>query len=173
MSDLSDRVRQQWSGLQQLASKIPGFSGYMQRESRRDADKLLRETLARRFEEQWRRLPDVQRQLMAAGLIDLVDDLESAVMKLQGIIDQLRTASYGFSGFFDAIKVNEPELDRIYAYDNQLADNAGRVQAAIDSLGAAISSKEGVAAAISNLNTICRETTDALARRRDVLVGTL
>ncbi len=173
MSNLSDQIRQEWTGLQQLASKIPGFSGYMERESRRDADRLLRDTLARRFEEQWRRLPDLQRQLMAGGMIDLVDDLDNATMRLQTVIDRLRTTSYGYAGFFDAVKINEAELDKIYAYDNALADHVGHIAEAIDALASAIGAKEGVVAAVAHLATICREANDALSRREDVLTGAI
>jgi hypothetical protein len=176
MSNLSKsqgEIKQEWSGLQQLMSKIPGFSGYMERESRRAADKLLRDTLVRRFEEQWRRLPDLQRELMSAGLIEYTDDLESATKKLQTVIDRLRTAKYGYAGFFDAVKVNEAELDRLYAYDNRLSDNVARVQSAIDAVASAISANEGVHSAIANLNVVGRETNEAITRREDVLSGSL
>ena len=46
MSDLFDKVSGQMDFVKQLASKIPGFSGYVERQNRRAADKLLRETVA-------------------------------------------------------------------------------------------------------------------------------
>jgi hypothetical protein len=176
MSNVSkgqEQMKQEWNSLQKVMSKIPGFSGYMERESRRAADKLLRDTLVRRFEEQWRRLPDLQRELMNSGMIDQTDELESATKKLQTVIDRLRVAKYGYSGFFDAVKVNEAELDRLYAYDNRLADNVERIRAAIDAVAAAIAAGEGVAAATGNLNIVGRETNEAITRRDDVLSGSL
>lgn len=171
VSKTPGEIKQEWGSLQQLMSKIPGFSGYMERESRRAADKLLRETLVRRFEEQVRRLPDLQRQLMSAGLVDLADDLESATRKLQTAIDRLRVASYGYTGFFDAVKINAPQLDQLYAYDNQLVDHVVRVQSAIDAVASAIAAGEGVQAAMASLNTACREADEAVLRREDVLSG--
>ncbi len=171
VSKTPGEIKQEWGALQQLMSKVPGFSGYMERESRRAADKLLRETLVRRFEEQARRLPDLQRQLMSSGMVDLTDDLESATRKLQTAIDRLRVASYGYAGFFDAVKINEPQLDRLYAYDNQLVDTVARVQAAIDALASAIAAGEGVQASVASLNTACREADEAVLRREDVLSG--
>jgi hypothetical protein len=173
VSKTPGEIKQEWGALQQLMSKIPGFSGYMERESRRAADKLLRETLVRRFEEQARRLPDLQRQLMSGGLVDLTDDLESATRKLQTAIDRLRVARYGYAGFFDAAKINEPQLDQLYAYDNQLVDHVARVQAAIDAIASAIAAGEGVQAAIAGLNTACREADEAVLRREDVLRGSV
>jgi hypothetical protein len=40
-----------------------------------------------------------------------VDDLEGAAIKLRQFIDRVRTASYGYAGFFDAVKVRSEELD--------------------------------------------------------------
>ena len=51
MSDLFDQVTQDQDPLTKLASKIPGFGGYIERESRRAADKLLRESTADRYQE--------------------------------------------------------------------------------------------------------------------------
>ena len=53
MSDFFEKVSSQIDPFKKLASYIPGFSGYVERQNRRDADKLLRETVARRFEEHW------------------------------------------------------------------------------------------------------------------------
>ena len=55
MSDLIDQILGKVSGdvdpFKKILGKIPGFSGYVERQSRRDSDKLLRETVASRFEE--------------------------------------------------------------------------------------------------------------------------
>ena len=53
MSDFFQTVTSQVDPFKKLLSYIPGFSGYVERQNRRDADKVLRETVARRFEEQW------------------------------------------------------------------------------------------------------------------------
>ncbi len=107
------------------ATSSAGFIGYLERENRREADKLLRQTIAQRYEEQWDRISQLQRQLISEGKLELVDDLEAAAIKLRAFIDRARHASYGYSGFFDAVRVNEAELTRIYEYDS---DPAGERQ---------------------------------------------
>ena len=56
MSDLGDQIFSQVSGgkdvITNLMSKVPGFSGYIERQERRASDKILRETIAARFDEQ-------------------------------------------------------------------------------------------------------------------------
>jgi hypothetical protein len=51
ISDLYDQISGGQSGLEQLLSKIPGLSGYMEKGRRREADELLRQTVASRLEE--------------------------------------------------------------------------------------------------------------------------
>ncbi len=56
MSDILGRIREEQDVFGKLLGKLPGFNGYFDREQRRAADKLLRETVAARYEEQWQRI---------------------------------------------------------------------------------------------------------------------
>jgi len=55
MSDFFEKVTSQQDPLKQLLSYIP-LQGYVERQNRRNADKLIRDTVARRFEEQLKRV---------------------------------------------------------------------------------------------------------------------
>ncbi|MBI3764183.1 MAG: hypothetical protein HY260_20270, partial [Chloroflexi bacterium] len=72
MSDLFSKVTGEQNIVERLVSKIPGFSGYQEKENRRAADKLLRQEVARRYEEQWARISQIQNDLVSAGKIDLL-----------------------------------------------------------------------------------------------------
>jgi hypothetical protein len=69
------------------------------------------------FRRQWQRISGLQRDLIRQGQLQYAGDLEAAALKLRQFIDRVRTASYGYAGFFDAIKINEQELARVYQYD--------------------------------------------------------
>jgi len=168
--DLREKVTEAMGGLEQLVAKVPGYKGYKEKEMRREADKLLREQLARQFEEQRRRIPELQKQLISSGQIGFLDDLESGVMKLQFLIDRLKTASYGYAGLFDAIKVKDPQLDALYEFDNALMDEVPRVAAGIYNVSEAIAAKEGVAEAIANLVSTIQGINDTFSRRQDVIL---
>ena len=168
--DLREKVTEALGGLEQLVAKVPGYKGYKEKEMRREADKLLREQLARQFEEQRRRIPDLQKQLISSGQFGFLDDLESGVMKLQFLIDRLKTASYGYAGFFDAIKVKEPQLDALYEFDNALMDDVPRVAAGINNVSEAIAAKEGLAEAIANLVSTIQGINDTFSKRQDVIL---
>ncbi len=63
MSDLKDQLYQKVTGsmdiFKKIASKIPGFKGYVERQNRRDSDKLIRDTIFRRFRELEGRVSDL------------------------------------------------------------------------------------------------------------------
>lgn len=168
--DLREKVTEALGGLEQLAAKIPGYQGYKEKEMRREADKLLREHLARQFEEQRQRLSELQKQLISSGQIGFLDDLENGTMKLQFLIDRLKTASYGYAGFFDAVKVKKKQLDALYEFDNALLDEVPKVAAAINKVSVAINTREEVAEAIADLVSTIQGVNEVFNKRQDVLL---
>jgi hypothetical protein len=169
MSDLFERVTGDQDIFKKLASHIPGFSGYVERQNRRAADKLLRKTVADRFEDLWQQVSSIQSDMTSQGMITYVDDMEKAAIQLRTFIDKIRTASYGYSGFFDAVKINEKELARLYTFDAAFFDLAEQVGRALDNVEASIGDEAGLPAAIRNLTTLARQATDTFKRRYEAI----
>jgi hypothetical protein len=169
MSDLFDKVTGQQDIFKKLASYIPGFKGYIERQNRRAADKLLRETVADRFEEQWKRVSNLQSDMVNEGMIALVDDMEKAAIQLRTFIDKIRTASYGYAGFFDAVKINETELTQLYQFDNAFFEVAEGIGRALDNVEASMGDEEGLKAAIRNLTSLAREAVTTFERRSEII----
>jgi hypothetical protein len=170
MSDLFERVTAEQDFFKKILEKIPGFSGYIKRQNRRNSDKLLRETVANRFDEQLQRISSVQRDLISQGGLAYVDDLEAAAIKFRQFIDRVRTAAYGYSGFFDTVKVNEAELASVYQYDYAMLELVDATSRAIDNVEASIGT-DGLPAAIRNLVGIGRQCVETFNRRTEVLQG--
>jgi hypothetical protein len=170
MNDLLDRIVNERDVFQKLLSKVPGFKGYIERGNRRAADKLLRETLASRFEELWQRISTLQTDILNQGGIEYMDDIESSAIKLRQFIDRIKTAAYGYAGLFDAIKVNVEELEQIYKYDLALVNSVDEVGRAIDNVEASVGS-DGLPAAIRNLRSISQSCIDAFNKRSEVILG--
>jgi hypothetical protein len=168
MSDLYDQVSEDQDPIKKLAGKIPGFSGYIERENRRAADKLLRESIADRYEEIWKKISALQKDLASDQSLEHLDDLETAATKVQTFKDKIRTAAYGNSGFFDAVKVNEEELAGLYEFDLALLENADSVQAAVDNVETSVG-EEGLPAAISHLVSLSRELVTVFEKRSEVI----
>lgn len=172
MSDqIFGKISSEMDPFKQILSKIPGFSGYMERQNRRDSDKLLRDTVADRFEEQWQRISALQRDFISQGEITYVDDLEGAAIKLRAFIDRVRRATRGYSGLFDAVKINETELAQLYQYDATLLNQVDEISRAIDNVETSVGS-DGLPAAIRNLTTVAQQAVQAFDRREEVIMGT-
>ena len=171
MDDFFQKVTSMQDPFKRLASNIPGFGGYVERQNRRAADKLLRETVARRFEEQWRRVSQLQTDLVSNGMIAYVDDLEKAALKLRTFIDKLSTAPRGYSGLFDAIKINEKELESIYQFDAAFFDLAEQVGRAVDNVEQTLSDEAGLPAAIRNLTSLARLAVETYEKRAEAVTG--
>jgi hypothetical protein len=170
MSDLFERVTAGQDFFKKIMSKVPGFSGYIERQNRRNSDKLLRETVANRFDEQWQRISSIQRDMISQGGLANVNHLEAAAIKLRQFIDRVRTASYGYSGFFDTVKVNEAELASVYQYDYALLELVDTTSHAIDNVEASIGT-DGLPAAIRNLVGVARQCVETFNHRTEVLQG--
>ena len=170
MSDIFERVTGEQDFFKKLLAKIPGFKGYIERGDRRMSDKLLRDSIAKEFETLYQRVSGLQRDLISQGGIEYIDDLEAAVIKLRQFIDRVRTASYGYAGIFDAIKIKEEELEQVYQYDYALLSLADDVRSAVDNVETSIGT-EGLAAAIRHLISVSQQCVDAFNKRSEVMKG--
>ncbi len=168
MADMYQRVTDERDIFKQLLSKVPGFKGYVERETRRSSDKLLRESLADRFEELWQRISSIQKQMVNEGMIEFVDDMEGASIKIRQYIDRVRNASYGYAGLFDAVKIDEEELSELYRFDLAMFNLADETARAIDNVEASIGS-DGLKAAIKNLVNLSQQCVDTFNKRVEVI----
>ena len=168
--DMRDVVAGGMSGLEKLAAKIPGYRGYKEKEVRREADKLLRDHIYGVLTEQRRRIEDIQANL-GVEQIGAVEALGRARRRLQTLADTVHTASYGYAGLFDAVKVKEEQLDALYSFDNNLLAESESIAESVDSLQAAVDRGEGVSSAIRDLTETITRLRDVYNRRRDVLTG--
>jgi hypothetical protein len=189
MGDIVGQIKDQRGGFVKLLAKIPGFKGYMEKESRRDADKLVRDTIAGRFTAQLDRLSAVQSDLIPSGGFEFLDDVEQAAVKLRTFIDRVKTAPRGYAGLFDAVQVKEDQLEQLYNFDFQLlgeVDNLARVidgcQVAMGVLPAPTATEGQPAAAvgpealkvnIAALRRACAGLNDLYDKREHILLGSI
>jgi len=171
MDDFFQKVTSQQDPFRKLASYIPGFGGYIERENRRDADKILRTTVAQRFEEQWKRVSQLQTDLVSNGMIAYVDDMEKAAIKLRTFIDKISTAPRGYSGLFDATKINEKELTAIYQFDAAFFDLADQIGHGVDNVEQTMGDEAALPAAIRNIVSLSRLAVETYEKRSEVVTG--
>ena len=170
MSDLFETVKGDQDFVKKLLSYVPGFKGYIERSNRRSADKLLRDQVALKYTELAGRASRLQKDLADAGQIDFLDDIDSVSLKLRTFSDRIKNASYGYSGFFDAVKINQDELAQIYAFDTAFFEVAGQISNGLDNVEAAIGG-DGLKAAIHSVNELARQVGETYDRRYQVITG--
>jgi len=174
MGDIKDQIFGEVSDdmdiFKKIASKIPGFKGYIESQQRRDSDKLIREFIFDRFRELEGRVSRLQRDFITQGQIGFVDDLEASAIKMRTFADRVRTAQRGYSGLFDAVKVNTEDLSKLYEYDAAMLTLADEVSNAIDNVEASVGS-DGLPAAMRNLESKTIQCIEVFDRREMVISG--
>jgi hypothetical protein len=170
MSDIFNQVVGDQDFIKKILAKIPGFKGYIERGDRRMSDKILRESVANEFETLYQKISGLQRDLISQDGIAYIDDLEAAAIKLRQFIDRTRTASYGYAGIFDAIKIKEEELTRVYEYDATLLAMSDEVGSAIDNVETSMGT-DGLPAAIKHLTNLAQAALDAFNKRSEAMKG--
>jgi hypothetical protein len=171
--DIRDRVMGDQPGdfLHKIASIIPGYNGYVDRDKRRDADKLLRTELAKRYTAQRDRLNRVQQNMARSRQYTHIGEVDRIVGVFQRFIDRLNTATYGYTGLFDPVKVEASDLDQIYAFDMALAGGVDQVSSAIDSVDSASGDGQELPSALSRLADTVDELNNRLNQRSDYLTS--
>jgi hypothetical protein len=175
MTDFRERVYESRdeSKLKRLASRIPGYGSYLDKEMRRDADKLLREYIAAQLSQQQRRMTEYQQELLSEGGLKWMDDVDRVQKKLQLLSDRLRTAVYGYAGWFDAIVIREDELNALYDYDATLLDGVDQVAAGVEAFGRAVRGQSDVREALASMKDLLTMLHERVDHRRDVLTGAM
>jgi len=169
MSDIHDKVTSDQDFIRKFLAKIPGFKGYIERSNRRASDKLLREYIADQYHQLEQRISTLQRDFISQGHIDLIDDLEAAAIKVRQLTDRIRRATYGYGSLFEAVKINEPELARLYQYDLSMLEMTDGLQNAVDNIEASIGT-DGLPASIRHLVKLAQELVETFNKRSSIIM---
>jgi hypothetical protein len=174
MSDFSGQIFDTVSGDQdifkKILGKIPGFKGYMESQTRRDSDKLLRDAIYGRVKELEGQISAIQRDFIKHGELSYVGDLEASALKLRTFADRVRTAPRGYSPLFGAVKISAEDLAKLYEYDATLLTKTDEIEQAISNVQASIGT-DGLPAAIRNLETVSAQCVEAFELRDEVVVA--
>ena len=173
IGDLYETIVGESTSLGDLLSKIPGLSGYMERGRRREADQILRETIAGRLEQVRLQLSGVHRELSRDIVLAMnyAEDLGRADSQLMGLIGKIKDAPQGYAGFFDAIKVKEEDLARLYAFDEQMLNSVDQIAADSSALEKAVGDKGDIDGALRELTDDLRYANETFNGRNEVLSG--
>jgi hypothetical protein len=122
--------------VERLLNRVPGYTGYRQKESMRDDDRRLREEIARELSQAINRLTAMSSQMAAERKLDQISSIENTIGRVRHLESRVRTATYGYGGIFSDRSVDEYALQQLKQFDVAF-------QQGVDELVASIASATG------------------------------
>jgi len=173
--DVYSDVKSQMRLSERIAAFLPGFRGYKEKEVRRESDRLIRNHLTLKLSVAKTDLKDIFQKLSDRRYFDVLTDMDRLVAKMDRIVQKINHASYGYTGFFDAVKVKEDALDRMIDFDSQLVESINALTAEIDAFKAELTSGEtkNMKTRIQNVTDKLESLEDAFDKREEVILGVI
>lgn len=173
IEDLYDKIVSESTGLGGLLSRIPGLSGYMEKGRRREADQLLREFITSKLDAARIKLSSVHQELSRdiVMAMEYAEDLGRVDTRLMGLIGKINDAPQGYAGFFDAIKVKEEDLARIYAFDASMLNHVDAIEDGVVALNSAVIEGANISATLRSLTDVVASANEDWASRDAVIKG--
>jgi len=134
--DVYAQAKSQMRLSERIAAALPGFRGYKEKELRRESDKLIRNNLTLKLSKDKDNVRGIAQRIADKRYLDVLPDIDRLTAKMDRITEKVNHASYGYSGFYDIVKIKEENLDRMITFDNQLLDEVDALTASIDDLKA-------------------------------------
>jgi len=173
--DVYEQAKSQMRLSERIAAALPGFRGYKEKELRRESDKLIRNHLSLKLSKDKDDVKSISQRIADKRYLDILPDVDRLNAKMDRITEKVNHASYGYSGFFDIVKIKEENLDRMIEFDNQLVDSVNALSAEIDGLKAQLlggdySNLKDKIQSIADKEELLEDTFD---KRQEVIVGVM
>ena len=171
--DVYAQAKSQMRLSERIAAALPGFRGYKEKELRRESDKLIRNNLTLKLSKGKDNVRSIAQKIADKRYLDVLPDIDRLTAKMDRITEKVNHASYGYSGFYDIVKIKEDNLDKMITFDNQLLDEVNALTASIEELKAQLLSNN-----FSNLKDKIQAITDKFElledtfdKREQVIIG--
>ena len=171
--DVYAKAKDQMRLSERILGAIPGFHGYKEKELRRESDKLVRNHLYLKLSGMKNDLRTVSQKLSDRRWLDVLQDIDRLIAKVERVSQKVNHASYGYAGFFDIVKVKEENLDRMIEFDNNLVADVDSLTADVDAFKAEVTKGEAKNAKerIQNLVDKLESFEETLDKRQEVILG--
>ena len=173
MSDMYSFVKDRTRLIEKISLLIPGFHGYKEKELRREADRLIREYALRRLKVSYDSFRNIMTPLAVVGDSGIFALYNMVQAVFDRIMSKLRAADYGYSGFFDAVKIREKELDALLNYDYNLVERIPEIEKEVSNVVSVVSSgnKEEISKALYSLKSKLEEFERLIIERENVILS--
>ena len=171
--DVYSEAKSQMRLSERIAAFLPGFRGYKEKELRRESDRLIRNHLYLKLSTAKSDLKSIFQKLSDRRYLDVLADMDRLVAKMDRVVEKVNHASYGYTGFYDVVKVKEESLDRMIAFDNKLLDAIDSLAADVNTFKAELDSGEtkSLKERIQNLTDKLKSFEETFDKREEVILG--
>ena len=168
-----EKVKSEMRLSERILAELPGFRGYKEKEIRRESDKIIRNHLYRKLNQAKEELRRVFQKLSDYRRYEFLTDMDRLMARLDRTAEKINHASYGYTGFFDAVKVEEPDLDRMIKFDAELLDDVEEIVKASSAFKADIEASKFDAAKkhIEKVGGLIETLEKTFDERREVILG--
>ena len=111
-----------------IASLIPGYKGYAERDGRRNCDGVLRDSITNCLLEVEKKIDSIMFEALSNKDKTKLRGLELIRKKVNTISSKIRYAPYGATAFFSDVKIKEDELEKIYMFDLEMQLKTNEIQ---------------------------------------------
>ncbi|MEW6592820.1 MAG: hypothetical protein AB1305_03975, partial [Candidatus Hadarchaeota archaeon] len=125
------KVEGEKATLEKISLAIPGFRGYKLKEMRREADKIIRDNIHRRLADSKSSLREIFQRLAINKITGPMGELDRVIAKFDRVAELINHAPYGYAGFFNAVKIEEDDLERMIDFDMKMVDSAKEIEAKV------------------------------------------
>ena len=172
MSDqFVESAKSQQNVIERLLKGLPGIRGYVDKELRRNADYRVRQMIGEELDRAKGALLDVQNKLLRSGGLTWLDDIDLAVSRLQTLSDRVKTASYGYAGLFDAVRIREDALNALHRFDTALMGEVAKIETSVASLRSSFSDKAAVGTLVDSVINSISDLTMKFDRRERAIIA--
>jgi hypothetical protein len=127
-----------------MLRRIPGYSGYKDKEMSRDSDRALRDDIAQKLDQNAARVEAIQRTAAGERNVARVNELEPVVQGFRNAANVVRSLSYGYGGLFSDNPIDEVALKQLRLFDEGLLIKVDALTTAVDGLEAGTSGDAGI-----------------------------
>ena len=168
-----EKIESETRMLEKVMLAVPGFRGYKAKELRREADKLLRNNLYRRLKSIRVDFETIFQSISDNRLTQHMEVLNRLVARIDHVSEQINHASYGYSGFFDAVKIEEDDLDNMLSFDSKLIEQISKLANETKAFKQDVADKrfDSISQHVSTLIRVLEELGESFAQREGIIKG--
>jgi hypothetical protein len=148
---------------------IPGYTGYRDKERRRDSDRRLRESIADQLSTIARRGERAGARLVSERKLDRATDVDALVQQIDFAANRVRALSYGYGGLFSDQPVGDRALDQLYLFDRGIATKVDQLDQDLSAIETELRDDAAAKSILSDASGMTQSLLDQIDTRTSVV----